>query len=310
MMNRCVAWVTKKIAVCLSVMMVLAAGSWSLPVMATNTENQETTGTSATWEEEKQSLEEQIAQLSGEVSAAKTGMILGIIGSVLAVLALAGASVALFVGMKQPSEKELIDPEKFASKEDLNALSQNVARQIDMMKTESSRNIHMAERKQEPVREEKKWFETAEEVPVTPAVPVTDPQTVKPKTTFVTPVEEVEPMTEARIVKKLCSNFDPQIQDRIWLTEGEGYLLYDDNTLEPDERRGSNTLENFAQNGLLRLFDAQVDGQVYTYRQIVDGEYPRKQYYQPGKVLKKAVVKQESGGEYSLVQQGRIEMLP
>ena len=112
------------------------------------------------------------------------------------------------------------------------------------------------------------------------------------------------------LVGKLKANFEPQIRDRIWLTEGRGYLLYDDNTLEPEPGRGSNTIENFAQNGLLRLFDAQVNGQTYTYQQIISGEYPRNQYYQPGNVLKKAVVKRDSGGEYSLVHPGRIEMKP
>ena len=316
-MNRFVAWATKKIAVCLSVMLMLVVGGWNLPVIAeTNIEEQMPVvqNLSAETEDQVQSLENEIAQLDADLSTAKTALILGIIGASLAILAIAGASIAIFVGMKHPTKKELFDPEKFATKEDLNALSQNVAQQIDRAKNEEMRNARAKAERQTTPPEEKGKF-------VIPDLPETEP--VK-KTTWVVPpiaaetkiqpdfaakVEEPEIKPDVTVVGKLKANFDPQICDRIWLTEGYGYLLYEDNTLEPEQGRGFNTLENFAQNGLLRLFDAQVDGQTYTYQQIINGEYPRNQYYQPGNVLKKAVVKQESGGEYILVEQGLIKML-
>ena len=317
-MNRCVVWATKKIAVCLSVMLLLAAGGWSLPVMAeTSTEEQTpmVQKLSAETEGQAEALEKEIAQLNADLSTAKTALVLGIIGASLAVLAIAGASVAIFMGMKRPTEKELFDPEKFATRDDLNALSQNVAQQIDRVKNEEMRNARIKAEKQTTPPEEKRKFvipDLPETEPVKKTAWAASPVAVEPKVQpdVAVKAEEPEIKADAVVVGKLKANFEPQIRDRIWLTEGRGYLLYEDNTLEPEQGRGSNTLENFAQNGLLRLFDAQVNGQTYTYQQIINGEYPRNQYYQPGDVLKKAVVKQESGGEYSLVHPRRIEMRP
>lgn len=315
-MNRCVAWTTKKIAVCLSVMLMLAAGGWSLSVMAeTNTEQTPVVQNLSTEAEDQvNTLEKEIAQLNADLSTAKTALILGIVGASLAILAIAGASVAIFMGMKRPTEKELFDPEKFATKDDLNALSQNVAQQIDRVKYEEMRNAHAKKEKQIAPPEEKRKLvmsDLSETGPVKktsrPVPPVFETKT---QTDFTEKVQESEIKVDVAVVGKLKANFEPQIRDRIWLTEGRGYLLYEDNTLEPEQGRGSNTLENFAKNGLLRLFDAQIDGQTYTYQQIINGEFPRNQYYQLGNVLKKAVVKQESGGEYSLVYPGRIEMHP
>lgn len=110
----------------------------------------------------------------------------------------------------------------------------------------------------------------------------------------------------SREVGRLQTRFDPTLSDAIYLTAGEDYILYEDNTVEYALSRPYGELSSFMRNGLLRMYDIQVKDKVYTYQECKKSGCPSF-YLEIKSNLRRAEVNCNSAGAYDLKHTGLLE---
>lgn len=109
-------------------------------------------------------------------------------------------------------------------------------------------------------------------------------------------------------IGKLQTKFDPTLSDSIYLTAGENYILYEDNTVAYALKRPYGELSSFMRNGLLRMYDIKVGDKVYTYQECKESGCPS--FYLEVKAnLRRAEVKLNSAGVYDLKRAGLLEAI-
>lgn len=113
------------------------------------------------------------------------------------------------------------------------------------------------------------------------------------------------PKQSSRVLGNLKAEFDIALSDDIFLTAGNDYILYDDNTMEYAMKMPYGEFDSYAKNGLLRLYDIQVGDTVYTYQQYKEKKCPNV-YIQMEGNLKRAKVKSNAAGAYDLVEVGLL----
>lgn len=114
------------------------------------------------------------------------------------------------------------------------------------------------------------------------------------------------PAQSSREVGRLQTRFDPTLSDAIYLTAGEDYILYEDNTVEYALNRPYGELRSFMRNGLLRMYDIQVGDKVYTYQECKKSGCPSF-YLEIKSNLRRAEVNRNSAGAYDLKHTGLLE---
>lgn len=105
-------------------------------------------------------------------------------------------------------------------------------------------------------------------------------------------------------------DFNYAFPDTILLRQGEGYLVDRAGNLLPDRRVFSsvNMVTSYAMNGMLRIFDASVDGKIYTFQDIMDGALGTR-YVQVAGVEAMALVQEKAGiGCYTLLKKGCLKL--
>lgn len=232
-----------------------------------------------------------------------------VVGLFIAILALVTAIVLGVVDLLMilRSKKPANDVGAYANQQDLKKLQENLNRELKTLQKENSQlrsglaavqNAARPETKEENVKtyqNESSSTKTvfAEPEPISPQVPIAD-----------------VPKQSSHVVENLKAVFDMTLSDNIFLAKGSDYILYDDNTLEYSMRMPYGEISAYARNGLLRLYDIQVNDTVYAYQQYKNKKCPNG-YVQVKETLKRAKVKINAAGTYDLVEPGllRAELL-
>lgn len=224
------------------------------------------------------------------------------VGLLIAILALVTAIVLGVVNLMMTlrAKKSANDAGAYANQQDLKKLQENLNRELKTLQKENSRlrnelttvrNAAQSETKEENV----KTYLNESPSPKTVSV---EPELVSPQV----PIADM-PKQSSSVVGNLKAVFDMTLSDNIFMTKGSDYILYDDNTLEYSMRMPYGEISAYARNGLLRLYDIQVNDTIYTYQQYK--KCPNA-YVQVKDTLKRAKVKINAAGTYDLVEPGLL----
>lgn len=231
------------------------------------------------------------------------------VGLLIAILALVTAIVLGVVNLMMTlrAKKSANDAGAYANQQDLKKLQENLNRELKTLQKENSRLRNELTTVQNTARSETKEENVKSYLNESPS-----PKTVSAEPELVSPQVPIAnvPKQSSSVVGNLKAVFDMTLSDNIFMTKGSDYILYDDNTLEYSMRMPYGEISAYARNGLLRLYDIQVNDTIYTYQQYKNKKCPNA-YVQVKDTLKRAEVKINAAGTYDLVEPGllRAELL-
>lgn len=204
-------------------------------------------------------------------------------------------------------KKSVNDTGVYANQQDLKKLQKNLDRELKNLQKENSQlrsGLAAVQNAIGPETNEENVKTYLNESP-SPKTVSAEPELVLPQV----PIANV-PKQSSSVVENLKAVFDMTLSDNIFLAKGSDYILYDDNTLGYSMRMPYGEISAYARNGLLRLYDIQVNDTIYTYQQYKNKKCPNA-YVQVKETLKRAKVKINAAGTYDLVEPGllRAELL-
>lgn len=223
-------------------------------------------------------------------------MILAVIGIGAAMVAIVIAIVATVCSARAASKEPKIDLSGTASKNDMRSLTDAFSSEMNLMdqKVQQYQAKRMAD-----IEERLKQLEnrdTRKTVPPVPIPPIPAPPVPTP------PVEE--PRQKIGSLRLKYQDLAPMNSSLI-PDETGSLILYKDMTvgLKPELQKLANDMKSWQNQGLLYLFDPQIDGREYTAGQ---GGFPAG-YYVIEQVERTARVR-SVGNSYKLESKGHIKM--
>ena len=226
------------------------------------------------------------------------------VGLLIAILVLVTAIVLGVVNLMMTlrAKKSANDAGAYANQQDLKKLQENLNRELKTLQKENSRLQNELTTVQNAARSETKEenVKTYLNESPSPKTVSAEPELVSPQV----PIADV-PKQSSSVVGNLKAVFDITLSDNIFMTKGSDYILYNDNTLEYSMRMPYGEISAYARNGLLRLYDIQVNDTIYTYQQYKNKKCPNA-YVQVKETLKRAKVKINAAGTYDLVEPGLL----
>ena len=243
-------------------------------------------------------LQSSLKELKEEVHTTDENLLLrsvfGFVGLVVAFMALVLGILAIIFAVRK---KAAAPAEDAASRTDLDAVSQQCKvyyenqqlkdKKVDELGNECRRLKGVCEDLQEKVRKLESTGAAAVSAPVVKAAPQSAPE---------------------QPVGKLHLTYYPIAPDNSYLSADPAgqYAYYRDGRMElaKSELNKGNTLGGWKNNGLMYLFDLEVNGTVYS---VDSGALPDG-FYHCGEVLRMAEIAAASGGTYKLARKGCIRM--